>query len=187
MNTPSSLLQFDLTKLKFILLSCALLLYACEKGKNPTPVDIAYQTYENDKLTIHHPQHWVLKFDESPNFSDDRAVIFEPSELSRVTILIHQDKNSSYGAIADDYSNRLRLSQKPSIKNYQRSTVKIAGKEGILLSWQETEFFERKVEVTILEIKNTQPKIFALFEFDEEDIATESKFIEPVAKSIQLN
>lgn len=169
-----------------VLLCLAVLFGAC--GKEPTTqnTDVnTYHTYQNNGLTVLHPPHWVIKFDEAPDFSNDRAVVFELSEVSGATIFIYKDKNFTLASITDDYVNRLRLTQKPSVKGYQRTPIKINGSDGVRLSWKETEMFERWVEITILELKGSRTQMFVVFSLDEEDVEKESPFMAPVVASIQ--
>lgn len=178
-----------LNGLRFFAGSCAIiLLCSCGKDQTAPAADTStYQTYQHNGFTIRYPSHWTLKFDDAPDFSTDRAVIFEPSELSRVTVSIDQNRKSALDTIANDYANRLGLTDQSSIVDYQRTPIDLDGHKGVKLSWQETEIFKRKVEVIILELINFQPQVFIIFDLDEEDIDKETAFILPVVKSIQLN
>ncbi|WP_347332886.1 hypothetical protein [Marinimicrobium locisalis] len=143
-----------------------------------------YEVYEHQGLTLRYPEHWVLKFDGTPDFSSDRAVIFEASELSRVSLYIHHEPEDSLSTIADHYAERLGLDSRDSIEDYQRSPVTMEGYDGIKLSWQETELFTRAVEITILKAIEQQVNAFVIFDLDEEDVEKETPNIVPVTESI---
>lgn len=143
-----------------------------------------YEVYEHQGLTLRYPEHWVLKFDGTPDFSSDRAVVFEASELSRVSLYIHHEPEDSLATIADHYAERLELDSRDSIRNYQRSPVTMGGYDGAKLSWQETELFTREVEVTILKALDHPVNAFIIFDIDEEDVEKETPNIVPVTESI---
>lgn len=172
---------------KVTTLTClTLLLNACGKEPLTQNVDVnTYRTYQNNGLTMRHPPHWVIKFDEAPDFSNDRAVVFELSEVSGATLFIYKDKKFALATIANDYVNRLQLTKKPSIQDYERTPIKISGNHGVRLSWKETEIFERGVEITILELKGAPSQMFVVFNLDEEDLEKESPVMAPVVASIQ--
>lgn len=155
--------------------------------KTPSTGGQHYQTYEHQGLTLDYPDHWVLKFDGTPDFSDDRAVIFDASELSRVSLHITRDSVSSLTSIADHYVEHLGLEKGETIKHYQRAPVTLGGYEGLRLTWQETEFFKREVEVTILKVLDPPTAIFVVFDLDEEDVKKEAPNIVPFTKNIMLH
>lgn len=175
-----------------LLISITMLLGACgqkEGVSTPPPPAIKvkdFQAYEHQGLKLSHPSHWTPKFDEAPDFSSDRAVVFDPSELSRVTLYIYQEPGESPATIADHYAKRLGLETNESINNYRRTPVTLDNYKGLRLSWQETGMFTRNVEVTILKVLDSPFDTFIVFDLDQEDVERETPNIIPVIQSITL-
>lgn len=173
-----------------LLINILALLGACSETSNEQQLSgalpYAYETYEHQGIQLNHPDYWTLKFDEAPDFSDDRAIVFDASELSRITLHIRKKPGESPLTIADQYVQRLGLKTDESIESYQRKTLTLGGHKGERLSWRETKMFPRKVQVTILRVQDSPFDTFIVFDLDEEDIEKESPNILRVIESIKI-
>lgn len=174
-----------------LFLSLSLLLVAgCNQESQPQaiPSQPTHSTasYNNNGLSLEYPKHWALAYNDTPDIYATRAVGFQVSELSTARVLIEQDGSVSSADLADRFEQELQLTTGEFVGDYRRTPIKIADFSGERLSWTDNFVGAAKVEMIVIQITEKPAAVFAVFNFGDDDIAQEAKYIEPFVKSISF-
>lgn len=189
-----------MTKVEFIrhfttvvLFSAFVLTSACrqkETTPTPEPAPVAntddFLTYSNDGLSLRHPAHWILDYDESPDLFADRGISYKTSEVSYADVLIFHERQISTADVADYYEKSMNLRSSPLIRNYQRKPLQLGGFKGITLSWRNAVLIEYDVELSILQVSDSPKRVFTVFNFDEESLRKDAAHRIPFIESINV-
>ncbi len=174
-----------------LLLSPLLTSTACTQEAAPeitnSKVKEGYQLYSKDGLSLKYASHWKIAYDDPQGLYSDRAVAFDATEYSTLTIYIYNEKGKSASDIADIFVRHLKLKTKEHIKNYVKSSTNVGHYNGIKLSWTNATLAPYSIEMSILPVGSPPYQVFAVFDLTEEDIERESVHMLPILESIQYN
>jgi hypothetical protein len=177
-------------RISFLILASLPLTVACDREAPSEPdatvISENCQSYAKDGLALCHPRHWSLAYDETDSLYANRDVSFNPSDFSKVSVLIYNEGIGDEVAIADKFARILKLKTSKNVENYRRSKVEITGLNGVRLSWRNTLLDPVSVEMTIVKIGDSPSPFFAVFNLTDEDIDKESIYIPSFIKSISL-
>ena len=160
---------------------------AASTGSDSSTISKDYQSYSKDGLSLRYPKHWKFTYDDPQGLYSDRAVAFDATEYSRLTIYIYNKPGGTVSDVADIFVKRLKLEKKEHIKNYVRSPTKVGNYDGIKLSWTNAMLAPYSIEMSVLPIGSSPYHIFAVFDLTEEDIERESGHMLPILESIKYN
>lgn len=169
-----------------------LFITACGKNESTQPAAPSatapanYALYSRDGVSLHHPAHWSLEYDDSPDLYADRGISFKTSETSYADVLIFNERDIELTDIADYVEKNLQLASANHIQDYQRRPLQLGSHKGITLSWRNTLFVEYKVDLSIFQIKTKSKRAFTVFNFDENAIKSDAVHRVPFIESIEI-
>ena len=179
----------NLSKLA-IVAGLLLLAAACTEAASTAPdtSDFSkdYQSYSKDGLSLQYPNQWKFSYDDPQGLYSDRAVAFDATEDSRLTIYIFNETGKTASDVANIFVQRLKLETKEHIKNYVNSPTRVGNYDGIKLSWTNAMLFPYTTEIIILQVVQSPTPIFVVFELLEEDVEKITPHILPVLDSIKF-
>lgn len=145
-----------------------------------------YQSYSKDGLSLLHPKHWSLIYDDDDSLLADRDVSFETPQFSKLSVLIYEKRTVDSSEVADIFERTSKLKSSKNVKDYQRTSIEISGFKGYRLTWKNTLLGISTFELTILKTSISTKPVFAVYILLDEDIEKESSNIIPFLKSISL-
>ncbi len=146
-----------------------------------------YQSYSKDGLSLKHPKHWTLAYDNNDALYSDRAVAFNISKGNVVTVFIYNNPGKTNSNIADRYTRVIEPDSSKYVEDFSRSSITIGGYKGEKLRWKDTMLIPFTTEITILQVTQSPAPVFIVFELLEEDIEKISPHIIPVLNSITFS
>jgi hypothetical protein len=145
-----------------------------------------YQPYSKDGLSIKHPKHWSLIYDDNDSLLADRDVSFETPEFSKISVLIFDKSNVDTSEVADIFERTSKLKFSKNVEDYQRTSIEISGFKGYRLTWKNTLLGISTFELTVLKTGISTKPVFAVYILLDEDIEKESSNIIPFLTRISL-
>ena len=145
-----------------------------------------YQSYSNEGLSLLHPKHWSLIYDDNDSLLADRDISFETQKFSKLSVLTYDKKTVDSSEVADIFERTSKLKFSKNVEDYQRTSIEIAGFKGYRLTWINTLLGTTTFELTILKSSISAKSVFAVFILLDEDIEKESSNLIPFLKSISL-
>ena len=168
-----------------------LLAVACTEAASTTTPDTSaiskdFQSYSKDGLSLRHPKHWSLAYDENDALLADRDISFETPVFSKISVLIYEKNSVDVSSVADILIRYIKPKTDKNIQGFQKNPIEISGFKGYRLTWINKLLGSTTVEMTILESSVSSKPVFAVFNMLNEDIENESPNFIPFLKSISL-
>ncbi len=181
------LLHFD--KL-LLLLGSLLIATSCTQETRPESTDSTvnedYKSYSKDGLSLRYPKHWSFAYDDSPAIYADRDASFNPTEFSKVSVLIYKENTVDETEVASIFERSSKLKSSKNVEDYLQTPISISGFKGLRLTWKNILLDPISIEMTILKIKDSPKPVFVVFKLADEDIENEAVHIASFIKSISL-
>jgi hypothetical protein len=146
-----------------------------------------YQSYSKDGLSLKHPEHWSLIYDDNDSLLADRDISLETPIFSKISVLIYDKSNVNVSEVAEILKHYIRPNTDKNIQDFQQIPVEISGFKGYRLTWINKLLGSTTVEMTILKSSISSKPVFAVFNMLNEDIEKESPNFTPFLKSISLH
>ena len=179
----------NLSKLA-IVAGLLLLAAACTEAASTAPdtSDFSkdYQSYSKDGLSLLHPKHWTLIYEDDDSLLADRDVSFETPGFSKLSVLIYDKSSVNVSEVANIFERTSKLKSSKNVIDYQRTSIEISGFKGYRLTWKNTLLGISTFELTILKTSISTKPVFAVYILLDEDIENESSNIIPFLRSITL-
>lgn len=145
-----------------------------------------YQSYSKDGLHLQYPRHWSFDYDDTPAIYADRDVSFNPTEFSKVSVLIYKENTVDETVVASIFERASKLKSSKNVEDYLQTPINIEGFKGLRLTWKNILLDPISIEMTILKIEDSSIPVFAVFKLTDEDIEKETVHIASFIKSISL-
>ena len=155
--------------------------------ESASPVEYKdFHSYDKDGLYLQYPRHWLFAYDDMPAMYAERDVSFNPTEFSKVSVLIYKENNVDETVVAAIFERASKLKSSKNVKDYLQTPINISGFKGLRLIWKNILLDPISIEMTILKIEDSPKPVFAVFKFTDEDIEKETVHIASFIKSISF-
>lgn len=169
-----------------IVTNCAVNTFAQDISTTTSnPIGAGYQVYAKDGLSLRHPPHWILKYDEAPDLFANRGVSFNVSEISHVDVLVFQERDIGVDDVVTYFEKSMNFDS-ALYRNYQKTPLQLGRFNGISMRWSNTFLVAYQVELSILQVMGPPNGVFVVINFDEKSQSNESVHIIPFIESIQV-
>jgi hypothetical protein len=173
-----------------IVVGLLLIAVGCTQAASTEPDTSAiskdYQSYSKDGLNLRYPKHWSFAYDDSPAIYADRDASFNPTEFSKVSVLIYKENTVDETEVASMFERASKLKSSKNVEDYLQTPVSISGFKGLRLTWKNILLDPISIEMTILKIKDSPKPVFVVFKLTDEDIENETVHIASFIKSISF-